>query len=167
MWHSLDTYLRAQEWKFSFLYSCWFPGRDIMDTSVGEIDLLDRVCHGCEFETADRNLVDDSYYHNYTWYVTYGHGLGCTLDDFDVWFGRRVSSLTISGSIVVLWESIGSSDLVLHCICGRSHRLCCRFFYISWKWGYLWRAPSYCCESSDAFLEDWPWLLPICSVKFI
>ena len=25
---SLDTYLRAQEWKFIFPYSCCFPGRD-------------------------------------------------------------------------------------------------------------------------------------------
>ena len=37
----------------------------IMDTFVGEIVLLDRVCCGCELETADRNLVDDSYYHYY------------------------------------------------------------------------------------------------------
>ena len=37
----------------------------IVDTSVGEIVLLDRVCCGCELETADRNLVDDSYYHYY------------------------------------------------------------------------------------------------------
>ena len=28
MWHLLDTYLRAQEWKFSFPYSCCFPGGD-------------------------------------------------------------------------------------------------------------------------------------------
>ena len=38
----------------------------IVDTSIGEIVLLDRVCRGCELETADRNLVDDSYYRNYT-----------------------------------------------------------------------------------------------------
>ena len=56
----------------------------VVDTSVGEIVLLDRVCHGCELETADQNLVDYSYYHYYISYVTYGHGLGCTLDDFDV-----------------------------------------------------------------------------------
>ena len=37
----------------------------IMDTSVGEIVLWDRVCRGCELETTDRNLVDDSYYHYY------------------------------------------------------------------------------------------------------
>ena len=37
----------------------------IVDTSVGEIVLLDRVCRGCELENADRNLVDDSYYHYY------------------------------------------------------------------------------------------------------
>ena len=37
----------------------------IVDTSIGEIVLLDRVCCGCELETANRNLVDDSYYHDY------------------------------------------------------------------------------------------------------
>ena len=37
----------------------------IVGTSVGEIVLLDRVCRGCELETVDRNLVDDSYYHDY------------------------------------------------------------------------------------------------------
>ena len=36
-----------------------------VDTSIGEIVLLDRVCRGCELENADRNLVDDSYYHYY------------------------------------------------------------------------------------------------------
>ena len=37
----------------------------IVDTSVGEIVLLDRVCRGYELETADRNLVDDSYSYYY------------------------------------------------------------------------------------------------------
>ena len=37
----------------------------IVDTSVGEIVLLDRVYRSCELEDADRNLVDDSYYHYY------------------------------------------------------------------------------------------------------
>ena len=37
----------------------------IVDTSVGEIVLLGQVCRGCELENADRNLVDDSYYHYY------------------------------------------------------------------------------------------------------
>ena len=35
----------------------------IVDTSVGEIVLLDRVCRGSELVTANRNLVDDSCYH--------------------------------------------------------------------------------------------------------
>ena len=33
----------------------------IVDTSITEIVLLDRVCRGYELETTDRNLVDDSY----------------------------------------------------------------------------------------------------------
>ena len=37
----------------------------IVDTSVGEIVLLDRVCRGCDLEIADRNLVDDSYSYYY------------------------------------------------------------------------------------------------------
>ena len=37
----------------------------IVDTSTREIVLLDRVCRGCKLETADQNLVDDSYYHYY------------------------------------------------------------------------------------------------------
>ena len=49
----------------------------IVDTSVGETVLLDQVCLGCELETANRNLVDDSNYRNYTWYVIYGPGISC------------------------------------------------------------------------------------------
>ena len=56
----------------------------IVDTFVGKIVLLDRVCRSCELEIADRNLVDDSYYHYYIGYVIYGHELSCTLDNFDV-----------------------------------------------------------------------------------
>ena len=37
----------------------------IVGTSIGEIVLLDRVCRGCELETAARKLVDDSYYQYY------------------------------------------------------------------------------------------------------
>ena len=83
----------------------------IMDTSVGEIVLLDRVCHSCELENADRNIVDDSYYHYYIWYIIYVYGMSCTFDAFDVWFGRRLSSFTIWGIVIVLWESIWSFRL--------------------------------------------------------
>ena len=56
----------------------------IMDTFVGEIVMLDRVCRGCELETADWNLVDDSYYHYYILYIIYGCGLSCAFNAFDV-----------------------------------------------------------------------------------
>ena len=56
----------------------------IVDTSVGEIVLFDGVCRGCELENADRNLVDDSYYHYYVLYIIYVYGMSCTFDAFDV-----------------------------------------------------------------------------------
>ena len=37
----------------------------MVDTSVGEIVLLDRVCLGCDLETAGQNLVDNSYSYYY------------------------------------------------------------------------------------------------------
>ena len=55
---------------FMSTHDCFVLGVDhlgstlIEDTFVGEIVLLDRVCRGGKLETADQNLVDDSYYHS-------------------------------------------------------------------------------------------------------
>ena len=52
-------------------YDCFVLGVDVLgstlieDTSIGEIVLLDRVCRSCKLETANRNLVDDSYRYYY------------------------------------------------------------------------------------------------------
>lgn len=56
----------------------------IVNTFVGEIVLLDRVCRGHELETADQNLVGDSYSYYYIRYVIYGHGMSCMFNAFDV-----------------------------------------------------------------------------------
>ena len=37
----------------------------IVDTFVGEIVLLDQIYRGCELETADWNIMNNSYYHYY------------------------------------------------------------------------------------------------------
>ena len=50
---------------FSVLEVKLFGSILIVDTFIGEIVLLDQVCRSCELENADRNLVDDSYYHYY------------------------------------------------------------------------------------------------------
>ena len=101
----------------------------IVDTSVGEIVLLGQVCCSYVLETDSRNLVDDSYYIYYIWYAIYGPGISCEFDDFDGWFGRRVSSFTPLGDCCCFCgSSFGSSDFVLHSMCGRSHSPCFGLF---------------------------------------
>ena len=56
----------------------------IMDTSIGEIVLFNKVCRGYELVIANRNLMDDSYTNYYTWYVIYRHGISCEFDAFNV-----------------------------------------------------------------------------------
>ena len=56
---------------FISAYDCFVLAVDhlgstlIVDTSIGEIVLLDRVCRGYELETAGRILIDDSYSYYY------------------------------------------------------------------------------------------------------
>ena len=96
----------------------------------------------------------------------------CIWDELHIWCFRcliREKSFLLypfKGLFLFCGSPFGSSDFVLHSMCGRSHSLWFRSLLNCWEWGCSCEVPSYCWESSDVFPGGSLWLLPICGIKF-